>query len=193
MVVETESPVDNGIQGKSDRAESDTNVEFVESDDSCADVHDVNLETVEEAKPDQAQAQSDQTEAQSESNVEIVESCERPEVVGVTEYLDDGSVITHDKELVTECIQLPPKAMEFHIVSQLEACDDKKLLEENERLRVAVEELMKAGNQQLDVIKELTGRVKDLEKKLSKKKKVKLNKGRCRGSVVKDELRSCLV
>ncbi|GJW97924.1 BAG domain-containing protein [Tanacetum coccineum] len=250
MVVETESPVDNGIQ-------SDTNVEFVESDDSCADVHDVNLEvqvesrsqqdivdnqlemsekeqTVEEAKPDQAQAQSDQTEAQSESNVEIVESCERPEVVGVTEYLDDGSVITHDKELVTECIQLPPKAMvdidspiedatnkvqEDFIVSTEEAPkaddadsstefliedlrgisplsptgsrgDDKKLLEENERLRVAVEELMKAGNQQLDVIKELTGRVKDLEKKLSKKKKVKLNKGRCRGSVVKDELRS---
>jgi hypothetical protein len=43
MVVETESPVDNGIQGKSDRAEFDTNVESVVSDDSCADVHDVNL------------------------------------------------------------------------------------------------------------------------------------------------------
>ena len=43
MVVDTESLVDNGIQGKSDQAESTTNVKFVESNDSCANVHDVNL------------------------------------------------------------------------------------------------------------------------------------------------------
>ncbi|XP_021969278.1 BAG family molecular chaperone regulator 6 isoform X2 [Helianthus annuus] len=48
--------------------------------------------------------------------------------------------------------------------------------EENEKLRVAVEELMKAGNEQLEVIRELTGRVKELEKKLSNSKSKKLNK-----------------
>lgn len=77
----------------------------------------------------------------------------------------------------------------------LTSSSDKKLMEENEKLRVAMEELMKAGNEQLSVIKELTGRVKDLEKKLSKKKKIKVNnKGRSRGRcVVQEELRDCPV
>ncbi|KAM0009785.1 putative IQ motif, EF-hand binding, BAG domain, BAG domain superfamily [Helianthus debilis subsp. tardiflorus] len=53
---------------------------------------------------------------------------------------------------------------------------------ENEKLRVAVEELMKAGNEQLEVIRELTGRVKELEKKLSNSKSKKLNKKSSRRS-----------
>ncbi|KAJ0673341.1 putative IQ motif, EF-hand binding, BAG domain, BAG domain superfamily [Helianthus annuus] len=54
--------------------------------------------------------------------------------------------------------------------------------EENEKLRVVVEELMKAGNEQLEVIRELTGRVKELEKKLSNSKSKKLNKKSSRRS-----------
>lgn len=45
------------------------------------------------------------------------------------------------------------------------------LKEENEKLRKMMEKLMEAGKEQLDVISNLTGRVKDLEKKLAKKKK----------------------
>ncbi|MFS7925071.1 putative IQ motif, EF-hand binding, BAG domain, BAG domain superfamily [Helianthus anomalus] len=68
--------------------------------------------------------------------------------------------------------------------------DGKQVEEENEKLRVAVEELMKAGNEQLEVIRELTGRVKELEKKLSNSKGKKLNKSRRRprgcGGIQKD-------
>lgn len=50
---------------------------------------------------------------------------------------------------------------------------DMKLLEENEKLRKLMKELLEAGNEQLSVISNLTGRVKDLEKKLAKTKKTK--------------------
>ncbi|CAK8560754.1 unnamed protein product [Lathyrus sativus] len=47
------------------------------------------------------------------------------------------------------------------------------LLEENEKLRKLMKELLEAGNEQLSVISNLTGRVKDLEKKLAKTRKSK--------------------
>ncbi|KAK2353659.1 BAG family molecular chaperone regulator [Trifolium repens] len=50
---------------------------------------------------------------------------------------------------------------------------DMKLLEENEKLRKLMKELLEAGNEQLSVISNLTGRVKDLEKKLAKTKRNK--------------------
>uniref|UniRef100_A0A2N9ICF7 BAG domain-containing protein n=1 Tax=Fagus sylvatica TaxID=28930 RepID=A0A2N9ICF7_FAGSY len=50
---------------------------------------------------------------------------------------------------------------------------DKKLIEENEKLREMMEKLIAAGKEQLTVISNLTGRVKDLEKKLAKKKKLR--------------------
>jgi hypothetical protein len=50
---------------------------------------------------------------------------------------------------------------------------DMKLLEENEKLRKLMKELLEAGNEQYSVISNLTGRVKDLEKKLAKTKRNK--------------------
>ncbi|CAI8607617.1 unnamed protein product [Vicia faba] len=47
------------------------------------------------------------------------------------------------------------------------------LLEENEKLRKMMKELLQAGNEQLSVISNLTGRVKDLEMKLAKSRKSK--------------------
>ncbi|KAJ8747037.1 hypothetical protein K2173_003430 [Erythroxylum novogranatense] len=49
--------------------------------------------------------------------------------------------------------------------------NDWKLIEENAKVREMVEKLIEAGQEQLCVISNLTGRVKNLEKKLSKKKK----------------------
>lgn len=46
-----------------------------------------------------------------------------------------------------------------------------KLVEENEKLREMLEKLLFAGKEQLGVISDLNGRVKDLEKKLVQKKK----------------------
>ena len=55
--------------------------------------------------------------------------------------------------------------------------EEMKLLEENEKLREMLEKLLEAGKEQLGVISNLNGRVKDLERKLAqKKRKVKHNK-----------------
>ena len=51
--------------------------------------------------------------------------------------------------------------------------NDKKLIEENEKLREMMKKLLDAGNEQLDVISDLTGRVKELEKKLARKKRLR--------------------
>ncbi|KAJ4824458.1 hypothetical protein Tsubulata_026815 [Turnera subulata] len=50
---------------------------------------------------------------------------------------------------------------------------DRKLIEENEKLREMMEKLMEAGKEQLAVISNLTGRVKELEGRLSKKNRLK--------------------
>ncbi|KAL7083175.1 hypothetical protein ACP275_14G145500 [Erythranthe tilingii] len=53
---------------------------------------------------------------------------------------------------------------------------NRKLIEENQRLRDIMEKMMKSGQEQLTTISSLSGRVKDLERKLSRKKKLKLKK-----------------
>ncbi|KAJ9681302.1 hypothetical protein PVL29_020263 [Vitis rotundifolia] len=50
---------------------------------------------------------------------------------------------------------------------------DEKLIEENKKLREMMEQLINAGKEQLTVISNLTGRVNDLERKLSRKKKLR--------------------
>ncbi|PON56799.1 IQ motif, EF-hand binding site [Trema orientale] len=61
--------------------------------------------------------------------------------------------------------------------------NEKLLIEENEKLREMMEKLIEAGKQQLNVISSLNGRVKDLEKKLSKRRKLRTrhNRGSPRG------------
>lgn len=49
--------------------------------------------------------------------------------------------------------------------------EEVQLMEENESLRKMIEKLVQCGNKQLDVINNLNGRVKDLEKKLQQKKR----------------------
>lgn len=132
-----------------------------------------------------------------------------PAVFGSVDSRDDATAQTYDSDVsMVEMKSELPKAgaenvhaeeapkggeVEDDVGGAPPAGSDGKLMEENEKLRVMVEELMKAGNEQLEVIKELTGRVKDLEKKLSRKKKMKANKCKSRGCVVKEEIRDCLV
>lgn len=51
---------------------------------------------------------------------------------------------------------------------------NRRLMEENERLREMMEKLIKSGQEQLTAISSLSGRVKDMEKRLSRKKKPKV-------------------
>ncbi|XP_038875451.1 BAG family molecular chaperone regulator 6 [Benincasa hispida] len=48
---------------------------------------------------------------------------------------------------------------------------DKRLVDENEKMREMVGKLMEAGKEQIAIISKLSGRVKDLEKRLARKKK----------------------
>lgn len=54
------------------------------------------------------------------------------------------------------------------------AVNGKYLVEENEKLRKLVESLVVAGKEQLSAMGELSGRVRELEKQLAKKRRLKL-------------------
>ncbi|CAN4111509.1 unnamed protein product [Withania somnifera] len=71
-----------------------------------------------------------------------------------------------------------PTASQVSCNSDALSESDRKLIEENEKLREMMEKLIKAGNEQLIAISCLSGRVKDLEKRLSRKKKLKLKRNR---------------
>ncbi|KAL1830323.1 hypothetical protein ACET3Z_008735 [Daucus carota] len=83
------------------------------------------------------------------------------------------------EELVAE---LPQKEISAslpilgQISSVTETESEKKLVVENEKLKEAVEKLIAAGKEQLTAISSLSERVKELEKKLSKKKKLKMRR-----------------
>ncbi|XP_022147200.1 BAG family molecular chaperone regulator 6 isoform X2 [Momordica charantia] len=57
---------------------------------------------------------------------------------------------------------------------------DKRLVEENEKMKEMVEKLLEAGKEQIAIISKLSGRVKELEKRLAKKRKLR---GGCGKSV----------
>lgn len=63
--------------------------------------------------------------------------------------------------------------IEEEVDKKIEEEVDKKIIEENEKLRAMLEKLIASGREQQDVISSLSGKVKDLEKKLAKNKKKK--------------------
>ncbi|KAK1376807.1 hypothetical protein POM88_033000 [Heracleum sosnowskyi] len=67
-------------------------------------------------------------------------------------------------------------AWEEIIVEEPRKESDKELVEENEKLKETVEKLIAAGREQLTAISSLSERVKDLEKELSRKKKLKMRR-----------------
>ncbi|XAR63007.1 hypothetical protein NMG60_11022788 [Bertholletia excelsa] len=71
-----------------------------------------------------------------------------------------------------------PPASEVSSISNIVPEIDKKLVEENEKLREMMAKLIEAGQEQLTAISNLSGRVKDLEKKLARKKKLKTKRVR---------------
>lgn len=120
--------------------------------------------------------------AQQEAQVEGVQ-----DMVGghVITSADDKDTRTLGKEESHELTALssPPSLKDVpNIVEHgAELNGDVKLLEENEKLRMMMDKLVEAGNVQLSVISDLTGRVKDLEKKLAKtrrSKRVRTKRGR---------------
>ncbi|KAM7277085.1 hypothetical protein ACFE04_018951 [Oxalis oulophora] len=95
-------------------------------------------------------------------NVKPAESDDLLEVEAKSSQANNDQIVEEEQEL---SLGIPsPSARQV----------SEKLVEENEKLREIMEKLMLAGTKQLDAISKLTGRVQDLEKKLSKKKKLKM-------------------
>ncbi|XP_061349801.1 BAG family molecular chaperone regulator 6 [Gastrolobium bilobum] len=97
----------------------------------------------------------------------------------------DSQTLTREK---TEVFAAPPALKELQLPDAEHDGGlnvDTKLLEENVKLRKMMEKLLEAGNEQLSVISELTGRVKELEKKLGRSKNRRVRTKRYRPATSK--------
>lgn len=84
----------------------------------------------------------------------------------------NGSETVKEDEapLHVEKVEVEKVSVDEHVLG---LGSDKRLVEENEKLKEIMERLMEAGKEQLTVISNLNARVKDLEKKLSRRKKLR--------------------
>lgn len=83
--------------------------------------------------------------------------------------VEQGSNAENDSLSVSCGDPVPPTEVELQK-------EDKDLAGENDKLKEMLEKLLQAGKQQLTVISDLNGKVRDLEKKLAKKKKMKIRR-----------------
>ncbi|KAG5009122.1 hypothetical protein JHK87_017637 [Glycine soja] len=90
---------------------------------------------------------------------------ETPEMVAEEAISADDKDTENLAKEKTEVSAAPPPALQDRGLN-----GDSKLLEENEKLREMMRKLLEAGNEQLSVISDLTVRVKDLEKKLARRR-----------------------
>lgn len=96
-----------------------------------------------------------------------------------------GEVENTDWSMCSEANEQPmsPTASQISIQSE---DSGRKLIEENEKLRKCLEKMIESGKEQLTTISALSGRVKQLERKLSRRKKLKMRK--CRAAQVKNDV-----
>ncbi|KAJ4956329.1 hypothetical protein NE237_013112 [Protea cynaroides] len=86
-----------------------------------------------------------------------------------------GEVTSSAPPMEGEITSSDPVAQVSHnqVVGQV-SLPTKDLVEDNEKLKEMLEKLVQAGKEQLSVISNLNGRIKDLEKKLKKKKQMRM-------------------
>ncbi|KAL3743591.1 hypothetical protein ACJRO7_018807 [Eucalyptus globulus] len=131
------------------------------------------------------EALAQEKEELSEENVKNIDlTIEVGEQVGEQEekvvVAPEKSISDKGAEVVE---QSPPSFDDWNVSRPVEERDgNEKLIKENEKLREMMEKLMESGKEQLNVISELTGRVKDLERRLARNKRMKT---RCRTAAVK--------
>lgn len=119
---------------------------------------------------------------QKEGVLKIKELCHE-EVKGMAdeeakEKALEGKSDRQEVELAKGSETLGTKSAEGVQETGEEPDENEKVIEENKKLREMVEQLINAGKAQVTVISNLTGRVKDLERKLSSKKKLRTRRHR---------------
>ncbi|XP_057499773.1 BAG family molecular chaperone regulator 6-like [Actinidia eriantha] len=83
-----------------------------------------------------------------------------------------------------ELLPVSPTTRKVSVRSDMASESDRKLLEENEKLRDMMVKLIEAGREQLTTLSNLSNRIKDLEKKLARKKKVRMRRASSGSSCV---------
>ncbi|XP_027337650.1 BAG family molecular chaperone regulator 6 [Abrus precatorius] len=135
-------------------------------------------------------------ELKEHSPVDIEVKCETCEEVGIDTKFPSLITQVHDHELGNgdACLEASNLINDWHKEDEKEEKvaqrdgglnGDAKLVEENEKLREMTKKLLETGNEQLSVISDLTGRVKDLEKKLAKSRSKRLKTKRYRPATSK--------
>lgn len=114
---------------------------------------------------------------------------EEPEgKIAVKETQEDGEEIVGETlaEVKTEPFATSAALEEVPVADDDEGLKgESKLVEENEMLRKMLKKLVEAGNEQLSVISDLTGRVKELEKRLARRGSKRVKTKRCKPATSK--------
>ncbi|KAH7863482.1 hypothetical protein Vadar_018053 [Vaccinium darrowii] len=134
-----------------------------------------------------------------EQNQELVDGGREPEGLKSVNGSDEVTATqftpgeAEGHEANGERLPMSPTALsQVSAVSEMGPQSDRKLLEENEKLREMMEKLIEAGREQITAISNLSSRVKDLEKKLARKKKMRTRRvrtGSSCGKLSNDELK----
>ncbi|XP_010508049.1 PREDICTED: BAG family molecular chaperone regulator 6 [Camelina sativa] len=118
-----------------------------------------------------------QDEIQQSPKTEVIVREESPETgVVVGEESQETEVVVKDQPQPLETGVVKEQSPETEAAEHELSEETKRLMEENKRFKETMETLVKAGREQLEVISKLTGRIKSLEKKLSRKKKTQIRR-----------------
>ncbi|KAK9280621.1 hypothetical protein L1049_014317 [Liquidambar formosana] len=118
-------------------------------------------------------AKSKELESEKGNDISLVQpdgsATAKDDAVSWTQFAPvDAKQAEEEAELLLDSSKVGQISVEENVSES-----DKKLIEENEKLRDMMEKLLEAGKEQLTVISNLSKRVKDLERKLSRKKKLR--------------------
>ncbi|KAK6239764.1 hypothetical protein QUC31_005233 [Theobroma cacao] len=137
----------------------------------------VGTEEKEEIKlENQTQVQEQECTNSKDKATDMLRETAEHRVLSGTDALSEPNV---EQDLLSASPAASEMSNDDHDLAEIGG--DNKLIEENRKLREMMEKLMEAGKHQLTVISNLTGRVEDLEEKLSRNKK--LSKPRYRKAI----------
>lgn len=125
-------------------------------------------------KEDHDEPIREENKAAQEAGEESQDEVEIDQTNGSETGKEEAPMHVETVEMEGESLPMSPTASSKVCVDEHDlGLESDKTLEENEKLKEMMERLMEAGKEQLTVISNLNARVKDLEKKLSRKKKLR--------------------
>ncbi|XP_019159354.1 PREDICTED: BAG family molecular chaperone regulator 6 isoform X2 [Ipomoea nil] len=149
----------------------------VDEDHESIDPKPRELELELEGEADDRKLEEEENVAESGSR----EAKETVNAIGEVENIDWSMCSEANGQ--EEIVPMSPTGSQISIQSE---DNGRKVIEENEKLRKLLEKMIESGKEQLTTISTLSGRVKQLERKLSRRKKLKMRQ--CRAAHVKNDV-----